>query len=152
MVDMNMQGVELATFEFPVERGKIKEFATAIRNPHPLHVDSNYAKSRGFQDVIMPITFPATFPFHVDIDNAVMGLMTKLKMNPSTSVHGEIEFIHRRSVHAGEVLHGVMRVGRIYVKEGQLGGRMNIVELVLDFFEENGALVCQVTNLFIEKS
>lgn len=152
MVDESMQDSEVATFDFRVERGKIREFATAIGNPHPLHVSPAFARSAGYSDVIMPITFPATFPFHIGIEDAVVNIMRLLKMNPKTSVHGEVEFVQHRAVSAGETLRCVVRVGRIYSKERQAGGKMTFVELALSFFAGDNELVYEMKNVFIEKS
>lgn len=152
MTNAAMAGETLAEFEFPVERGKIKEFSAALGNSHPLYLDREYAKIEGYSDVIMPVTFPVTFPFHTGMADSVMDMMGKLGMNPATSVHGEAEFIHYRTVQAGETLQCVMRVGKIYSKEGSKGGKMTFVEIIFDFYDAEKALACVISNLFIEKS
>lgn len=152
MVDMAMEGKILAKFEFPVERGKIKEFALATGNPHPLYLDRKHAQDEGFPDVIMPVTFPVTFPFHSGMSDTVMDMMKMLGMNPRTSVHGEVELTHHRIIHAGETLNCEIKVEKIYSKEGKTGGKMTFVEIVLNLYDAENSLACVLSNLFIEKS
>jgi len=149
-----MAGKKMLSFEFPVERGKIKEFANAICDPNPVYKDPEYAKKVGFEDVLMPVTFPATFFFHLDSENAVLETTLALGMNPATSVHGETEVIHNRSVCAGETLRGEMRIGNIYEKQGKRGGIMTFVEMECNFYDESDADTPAVIfrNVFIERS
>ena len=72
MVKKDMAGTKFLDFEFPVERGKIKEFANAICDPNPIYSDREYARSKGFDDVLMPVTFPVTFALHMPSDNFVL--------------------------------------------------------------------------------
>jgi hypothetical protein len=152
MVDMNMAGVKFGEFELPVERGKIKEFAGAILDPNPIYRDVAYARERGFESVIMPVTFPATFAFHLPSENLIVEMMQKLEMNLATSVHGEAEFIYERPIVAGETLIGVISIGDIYEKEGKRGGKMTFVEMTVTFSDESGKQVAVVKNVFIERS
>ena len=52
MVKTEMAGTKLAEMEFPVERGKVREFAGAICDPNPVYRDREYARSKGFKDVL----------------------------------------------------------------------------------------------------
>ncbi len=151
MTNKNMANTRLDTFEFPFEKGKIKEFANAIYDPNPIYRDSQYAKSQGFSDVIIPPTFPMTALFHVESDNIVLEAMHKLGMDPLKSVHGEIEFIYERPVCAGETLRGEINIGNIYAKAGKRGGTMTLVELEIKLFDAADKLVVLTRNTFIEK-
>jgi acyl dehydratase len=122
MIDKNLANTKFEELDFPVESGKIKEFAGAICDKNPIYLNSKYAKSKGFEDVLMPVTFPMTFLFHVTSENAVLEMMQKLGMDAAKTVHGEIEFIYERPVCAGETLHAVVSVGNIYEKTGKRGG------------------------------
>jgi len=151
MINKSLINTKLDTFVFPVERGKIKEFANAICDPNPVFRDSAYASKEGFEDVIMPLTFPMTFVFQQVSENAVLESMQKLGMDPNRSVHGEIEFIYERPVCAGETLHGEVWIGNIYEKAGKRGGSMTFVEHETKFFDGSGKLAVTVRNIFIEK-
>ena len=152
MVDTKMSGTVLEEFEFPVERGKIKEFAKAICDPNPVYMSREEAVRAGYPDVPMPVTFPIAFAHHMPSDNFVTEATQKLGMNVATSVHGETEFIYHRPVFAGEVLRGEMSVGRIYEKEGKRGGKMTFVEMEATYYGRDGALAVVLRNVFIERS
>ena len=151
MVNKDMAGTKFLDFEFPVERGKIKEFANAICDPNPIYRDREYARRRGFDDVLMPVTFPVTFPLHMPSDNFVLETTQRLGMDVGKSVHGETEIIYQRPVCAGETLRGEIRVGNIYEKEGKRGGKMTFVEMEIEYFDENNKPVAIARNIFIER-
>jgi acyl dehydratase len=151
MINKSLINTKLDSFEFPVERGKIKEFANAICDPNPVFRDREYASKAGFNDVIMPVTFPMTFVFQQASENAVLESMQTLGMDPVRSVHGEIEFICERPVCAGETLHGEIHIGNIYEKAGKRGGTMTFVEHETRFYDGSGELAVTVRNIFIEK-
>lgn len=152
MIDKSLSGMVIAEFDFPVVASKIKEFALALKNPDPLYIDEGHAKSEGYPGTLMPATFPVTFPFHIQMQDAVMDSMKLLGMNEKTSVHGEASFEYSRAIFAGEKLKSVMKVGRIFEKPQSKGGVMTFVEIVFDYYDGSGESVCKFINLFIEKS
>ncbi len=151
MANMEMTGKKIADGEFPVERGKIREFASAICDPNPVYRDREYARGKGFKDVLMPITFPGTFTFYLGSENAVMEMMETLDMDAGKSVHGSFEVIYERPVCAGEPLRMEVVVGRIYQKEGKRGGAMTFVEMDIRFYDAEDKLALTVRNEFIER-
>ncbi|MEW6264075.1 MAG: MaoC family dehydratase N-terminal domain-containing protein [Thermodesulfobacteriota bacterium] len=151
MVKKEMSGARLLEFEFPVERGKIKEFAKAIGDPNPVYTDPEYARSQGFPDVLMPVTFPVTFAHHMPSDNFVLEMTEKLGMNVASSVHGETELVFFRNVFAGETLKGEVRLGDIYEKEGKRGGVMTFVEMEIRYFGQDGEPAVLCRNTFIDR-
>lgn len=152
MVKKEMAGTKYAEFEFPVERGKIKEFASAILDPNPVYKDQEYARSKGFDDVLMPVTFPMSMAHHLDSDNVILEMSLKIGMDPARSVHGETEIIHHRPVCAGETLRGEINIGKIYGKEGKHGGKMTFVEVEINFYDAENQPVVLIRNLHIERS
>ncbi|MGD0855685.1 MAG: MaoC family dehydratase N-terminal domain-containing protein [Dehalococcoidia bacterium] len=152
MVNKQLANTKLEGFDFPIERGKIKEFAGAICDPNLVYRDKEYAVKEKLPDVIAPVTFPMTFVFHIASENAVLEAMQKLGMNELTSVHGEIEFIYERPVYAGETLRGEISIGNIYEKPGKRGGTMTFVEHEVRIFDQADKPVVLVRNVFIEKS
>ena len=151
MVKTEMAGTKLAEMEFPVERGKIREFASAICDPNPVYRDPEVARRQGFKDVLMPVTFPGTFTFHLGSENAVMEIMEQLDMDAAKSVHGSFEVSYERPVCAGETLRGEVTIGKIYQKEGKRGGIMTFVEMVINFYDAEDRLAFVVRNEFIER-
>jgi acyl dehydratase len=100
---------------YEVGREKIREFATAIDDPNPLYRDVEAARAAGYADVIAPPTFAVvlTLPAgHQVIDDPDFGI------DYSRVVHGEQKFVHRRPIHAGDVLQVVVTVEGIRVAAG----------------------------------
>lgn len=147
-----MENKILMEFEFPVERGKIREFANALCDKNPVYTDISYAREKGFESVLMPPTFPFSFALHLPSENFVMEKTIELGLDVGKSVHGETEFIYDRPVVAGEVLKGEMKVGKMYEKEGKKGGKMKFVEMLITFFDANDNRVALNKNIFIERT
>ncbi len=147
----DMAGKTLLVFEFPVERGKIMEFAKAVNDPNPVYRDRNHAKEQGFPDVLMPVTFPMSFVHHLPSQNIVFEAMNELKMNPAMSVHGGVEFIHERPVFAGETLRGELVAGDLYEKKSKSGKNLTFIELLTKFYDQQNQLVVTIKNVFIER-
>jgi len=150
-INKHLAGTKQMEFEFPVERGKVKEFANAICDHNPVYRDTKYARTQGFDDVLMPLTFPATFVFHLDSENAVLEAMLKLGMDPVKSVHGESELIYHRPICTGETLKAEIWLGNIYEKQGSRGGSMTFVEQEIRFFDAKNIPVALCRNIFIER-
>lgn len=152
MLKKEMENQIIMEFEFPVEQGKIREFANAICDKNPIYTDVEYATSKNLKNVLMPPTFPFSFPLHLPSDNFVMEKTIELGLDVGKSVHGETEFNYDRPICAGEVLKGVMTVGKMYEKEGKKGGKMKFVEMVISFFDSENKRVALNKNVFIERS
>ena len=152
MIKREIIGTKIVGFELPIERGKIKEFASAICDSNPIYRDPSYAKNQGFNDVIMPVTFPVTASFQMPSDNFVLESSLKIGMDPGKSVHGTFEITYQRPICAGETLRGEIVIGDIYEKIGKRGGVMTFVDMRQDFYDENNNLVITISNVFIEKS
>ena len=149
---MNNQpaGKILAQFTFPVEQGKVAEFAAAGRTPHPLFTEREAALAAGLPGCMAPITYPSTFVFHVGAESAVMELMMRLKMNPARSVHGETEFHSHREMIVGDLLDATLVVSSDEVRASRNGVRRRFVGLDLILRNQKGELVSSMENTFIE--
>ena len=151
MVKKELAGKKFGEFEFPIERGKIKEFASAICDNNPVYTDREYARKQGFDDIVMPVTFPVTVGFHHPSENYVVEMSQELGMDIAKSVHGESEFIFNRPVCAGETLRAEATIGDIYEKEGKRGGKMTFVNMKTNFYDKDDKLVITFSNIFIER-
>jgi len=149
---MNEQaaGHVLARFEFPVEAGKVAEFAAAGRTPHPLFTNREAALGAGLRACIAPVTYPSTFVFHIGADAAVLELMKQLKMNPARSVHGEVQFHSHQPIHVGEQLQATLVVASDEVRTSANGVTRRFVGLNLLLHNQDGVLVSTTENTFIE--
>ena len=79
----------------------------------------NMPGPKGFEDVIVPPTFPMTAFFYMKADNVFLENMEKWGMDPGKSVHGEVEFVFERPVCAGEAFEGVAGTRNVYEKPGE---------------------------------
>ncbi|MBH5335443.1 MaoC family dehydratase N-terminal domain-containing protein [Streptomyces pactum] len=89
------------TRPYEVGREKIREFAEAIGDPHPVYVDPEAAKELGHPDVIAPPTFPFAITTKVAqqvIEDPELGL------DYTRVVHGDQKFSYTRPVRAGDRL------------------------------------------------
>lgn len=64
-----------------MKRGKIREFSSAICDPNPVYRDREYARRMGFSDVLMPVTFPTTFPHHLVSESYILESAMRLRLS-----------------------------------------------------------------------
>ncbi len=147
MVDKSALEREFPPFEFPVERGKIKEFARALGETNPVYYDRDHARAQGFPDVIAPPTFTRNF-HHEEPPHAE--LLRDLSLNNERILHGEQEFIYHKPLVAGQLLTGQTRVAEIREKEGKRGGIMTFIVLETTFKDEAGEVVQVARRTLIE--
>jgi hydroxyacyl-ACP dehydratase HTD2-like protein with hotdog domain len=55
----DLVGTRYPTYAFPVERGKVVEFARAVMSEEATQLDVGHARAEGFDDVVAPPTFSA---------------------------------------------------------------------------------------------
>ncbi|MEW6554790.1 MAG: MaoC family dehydratase N-terminal domain-containing protein [Actinomycetota bacterium] len=151
MVNEAIVGKEFPSFELPVEKGKIKEFARSLGDRNPLYYDEEIAKSMGFRSVPAPPTFTATFLHHVPDEDFLLNMMQEMGISVATSVHGESEFEYLAPVCAGDVLTVAVKVKDFYQKEGKRGGKMNFITVESTYTNQEGVLVQKDRMLFIER-
>lgn len=122
---------------YAVGREKIREYAVAVGESDPLHLDPEAARSAGYADVVAPRMFsvvycgpaitPALFDPDVGIDFAHM-------------VHGAQEFIWGQAVVAGDEIST-----EISVKDISERGGMRFYVFESRSVNQRGELVCTGT-------
>jgi acyl dehydratase len=137
MAIQDLIGKEIPPFEMPVERGKIKEFAEAIGDYNLIYRDSNYARQRGFGQIIAPPTFTTTSAFwRTGGTNAeIAGLDNRFLL------HGEEDYEYLKPILAGGVLTCRGKITEAYEKAGKRGGTMIFVVFEFTFFNQEGEKV-----------
>src|ERR1700752_1378225 len=120
-MDPNAAGTSFASYEFHVERGKIREFADAIGDPNPAYRDPACAAQMGSPGIIAPHTLLR--PFLYEPKAASEALKVK---DWSYIVHGEQEFEYFAPVVAGDVLTAQDRIVSINEKESRRAGKLQI--------------------------
>jgi acyl dehydratase len=123
-VNHSVKGKEYAPFTVTVERGRIKDFARAIGDTNPFHLDDRVGAASEFGDVVAPPTFPITFR---DEDADTGALLKDLGVDISRILHGEQEFELHRPIRPGETFLCRPKITDIYEKSGRSGPMAFIV-------------------------
>jgi acyl dehydratase len=109
-------GKEYPPVVYAVGREKIREYASAIGETNPLHLDPDAARQAGYRDVVAPPMFvvvyagravaPGIFDPEVGINFAMM-------------VHGGQEFSWEAPVVAGDEITTVAKVKSVEARDGK---------------------------------
>ena len=140
----NKVGTETKPFTFTVERGKIREFVNAIGDSNPLYTDSEFAREKGYRDVPIPPTFPTVFDMWGGADFET--LIALLEVNPLKVLHGEQSYDYKKTICAGDVITGVMKVVDQKEKRG-----MKLFTLETIYKDEANETVLLATSVVIER-
>jgi acyl dehydratase len=102
------------TYEVGLE--KIREYARAVGETNPVHLEREAALAAGFRDVVAPPMFcvvysaPAMGPAVLD---------PEVGINLAAMVHGSQEFVWGEPVCAGDVITTQPRLAEAYEKDGR---------------------------------
>jgi len=102
--------------DYAVGREKIREYARAVGESNPVHLDVEAARAAGYADVVAPPMFavvysaPAVGPPILDPD---------VELNFAMMVHGGQEFIWGAPVVAGDEITTVASVKDIFEEDGR---------------------------------
>jgi hypothetical protein len=130
-------------FEFPVERGKVREFARAVGSTHPEYLDDP-------RPVIPPTWLVTTAHWNPSTTHDV-DVLEAVGFDIERLLHGGQSFTFvGEPPRAGAVLRSEMRIDRTYEKEGRRGGTMRFAELVIAYRDESGDLVAEGHTTIIE--
>lgn len=132
---------------FPIEFGKIAEFARAMRDDNPIFYSNESAAKAGFAAVPAPLTFSVASA-HYAGGNAT-DLPVKLGLDLSRTVHGEQRWVYHRPVLAGMLLTGVTRIAQVDRKESR-GGEMLRVLTETQYVDTEGDAIVSEFMLTIE--
>jgi N-terminal half of MaoC dehydratase len=128
-------------YEVPIERGKIREFARAVKSRHTDHAGAA---------AVIPPTFLTTAQ-NFWADRAAAKPVAELGFHLPRVLHGEeeYEFFGPPPV-AGEVLHAETTVRDRWEKEGKRGGTMRFAKIVTEFRDGTGTVVAEQRTTLIE--
>ncbi len=144
MVDKSMIGSSGKPFTMPVEWGKVREFARAIKDPNPVYFDPEAAKKE-CGGIPVPPTFLVTSSFWQSPESS-----PPLNFDLRRILHGEQEFEFLRPIFVGDTLTGVARVADIYEKEGGRGGKMTFLVIETEYHNQKGEKVATARSTLIE--
>ncbi len=125
MVAREALGEQGSPFEMDIERGKIDEFARAVKATHAAHFDGT--------EVVIPATFLTTMFFwekRVDGGNP----WDLIQMSEERGMHAEQEYVfHGPPPRAGDRLLATSKITEIYDKERRSGGTLTFVKMTTEF-------------------
>ena len=140
MVDKSALGAEGKPFVLEVERGKIREYARAIRSEHPAYLED--------ERPVVPAHFLATTFFWEGDDG---NPWPRVDMSPERGMHAEQEYVfHGPPPRAGTRLTCRSRITDIFEKQGTRGGALTFVVMTTEFRDESGALVAEARMTAVE--
>lgn len=119
MFDRNLIGNTSRVYEFEVEKGAIRAFASALGEDNPLYFDEAYAKEQGYASLVAPPTFAQTLriPF-TDLN---------VNVDKSRTLQGEQEYIYERPIVAGDVFRCVSTLVDINERQGKSGTMISFI-------------------------
>lgn len=144
-MDTSKIGHEWPSYTLEVERGKITEFARAIKTADPVYVDGAAARAAGYADVPAPPTFSAVGSHWAPQVSVEDDLGVDLKR----VLAGGAEWEYLGDIVAGDVLTVVGRVADIVEKRGSRGP-MTLLIRENTFVNQRGERVLRVRSTMIE--
>lgn len=101
---------------YAVGREKIKEYAAAVGETNPIHLDPDAARGAGYGDVVAPPMFAVVYSAPA-MGPAIMD--PEVGINLPAMVHGGQEFAWGRPVVAGDEITTTASVKEIYERDGR---------------------------------
>lgn len=127
-------------FEFPIERGKIREYAMALGLTDKVHTDVKAARAAGYVDLVAPPTFTRQFWYDTDENDP----MRHLGIDVARRLLGEYRFEYHKPVVAGMVLRCRNRIIDTKEKKGRRGGTMTFVIIETRLYDNSTGELVQV--------
>lgn len=142
MVDPSHIGTVFPPFSYEVERSKIRELAGALGDPNPLYRDVEAARSAGFADLPAPPTLPTLFSFWAD--PPLLARLAQIGVEMARVLHAEEEYEYHAPVHAGDTIHGVVKIANIRSRRG-----MDMVNLEMIYTNQRDEVVVVARTMMI---
>jgi acyl dehydratase len=144
-MDLSASGKTFPPYEFPIERGKIKEFADALGDWNPIYRDAAHAAKTPAGGIVAPPTMLRCFLY--EPHEAAEALKVK---DWSYIVHGEQEFEYLAPVKAGDVLTAQDEIVSIVEKESRRAGKLQIAVIETTFHNQRGEKVQVARRTLVE--
>lgn len=139
-------GRVLGTVTLPIEAGKVREFARAIKDDNPIYRDPEAARAAGFTAIPAPPTYTVVAAHFQEGEGGVLALGLDL----ARVLHGEQEWTYHRTPVVGDVLTGETKVASVTTKPGRRGGEMTFVRIETTFTDQSGQPVVTEASTVIE--
>src|SRR5947207_7992721 len=109
-------GKAYAPHAYAVGREKIKEYALAVGETNPLHLDPEAARAAGYRDVVAPPMFAVVYSAPA-VGPAILD--PEIGINLMMMLHGSQEFAWGEPVVAGDTITTQATVKDMYEKDGR---------------------------------
>jgi N-terminal half of MaoC dehydratase len=130
------------SYQMPVERGKIREFAKATHAQNPAYVAD---------EPVIPPTFLTTARLVWEPED--QGPAHEVDLDLQRLLHGEEEYVfYGPPPRAGQTLTVTVSPPERSAKEGRRGGSMRLTTMTTEFRDESGILVATQVTTLIETS
>ena len=106
MLDLSYQGREFPSYQFEVDRAKIKELCLAIGDNNPLFFDREYAQSQGYQDTPADICDSLKLWGYPEI----WSRMTEMGIDTARLLHAKEEYEYFAPIYPGDIITGTVVV------------------------------------------
>jgi acyl dehydratase len=146
VADPSLVGVVIDRVRFPVEVGKIREFAIALGDEDPVWHDQAAARAAGHPNIPAPPTFVVVAGHWRD----QQAMVDRLGLDLRRIVVGGCEWVHHRPVYAGDELVGERVVVEVRERVGARGGRMTFLTLKTTFTNQRGETTVEQLDTIIE--
>jgi len=135
MVARAALGEEGPPFEMDIERGKIDEFARAVRAASAEHFQG--------ENPVIPSTFlTTTFFWEKRVEGANPWHL--VQMSEERGMHAEQEYVfHGPPPRAGDRLWCTSKITEIWDKQSRSGATLTFVKMVTEFRDSEGVLVAE---------
>ncbi|WP_313715308.1 FAS1-like dehydratase domain-containing protein [Arsenicicoccus bolidensis] len=125
-----------APFDMLVEKGKVREFATATLATDPELLSG----------AVSPPTFLVSSVFWSGVSPVALAGFDRRRL-----LHGEQEYLfHGPPPGAGQRLTGRHRLDKTYERPGRRGGTMRFAVVVTEFVDDSGRLVAEQRMTLVE--
>ena len=146
MIDKKWIGHDIGRSVLPIERCRLKFFAKAIGETHPVYTDEAAARDAGYAD----LPAPPTFLFAAELDSGAMfGLLDRLGVPHEKVLHGEESFEYLGPVVAGDTVTVSSRIKDIYDKKG---GALEFIEIESQAVNQHGDPVVRFRSLTVVRN
>ena len=132
-------------FTFPVEAGKVREFAIAVLDDdNPIYWDVDHARAHGFKAPMAPPTFVQASSFWRPTDRSAA------QRDMRRVLHGEQAYDYLHPIYVGDVLTVQTQPAERYEKTGRRGGSMTFVVNETTYTNHHGQVCVRVRSTSIE--
>lgn len=145
MWNLSLQDSALTPFSVEVERSRLRAFARATGQEHPLFLDEAAARAAGHPALLVPPTF--LFCLAMEGPNP-QEIFERLGVNYAHVLHGEQHFDYHRPACAGQTLHFEPRIGRLYAKKR---GALRFFEWINRVMDGDGHTLADLRSVMVER-